>query len=356
MRNRKKILAWLLAVCLMVSLLPMSVMAEGNRKAAFEPLEIAIGFEPAAEQAAEAIEPQALPTKGTESLRTSDGEEDENALTDYATFLTLLQQLESLADAYGAANEKSGYGLVLNYIRTGAEKYTDSLWAGVAGAEEEDFVAYVQAQDEANGANVSALRNLGNVAMPNGNSIEIVHLFAVLDIANYQSRNTPDVAQPYKDFGGWLGDLGDLLYQVQKGNVDCTTDFEAGVQDIRENYLGVNLGRNCFDMQDIRGDLDAVYLMTKHDETGSPVSTLIEEYYTDTLADTDRAIFYMADRYPELNAIAPTRAQVYKDYYNNLMAFALETKREIDRVRGVSRLGRGVHRPGCGGARHPVAR
>ncbi|MBQ1761385.1 MAG: hypothetical protein IIZ92_00610, partial [Aquincola sp.] len=44
------------------------------------------------------------------------------------------------------------------------------------------------------GTNVSALRKLGDIEIPNGDSIEMVHLIAVMDIANYQSRNDPAVA------------------------------------------------------------------------------------------------------------------------------------------------------------------
>ena len=296
----KKILAYLLMICMLFTLIPMAAIAEEGDSA-------------------------------PDLTKTSQGDEDENALTDYALFLDLLQQLEAVAAEYGAANDKDGYGLTLNYIRTGAEKYQDSLWAGVAGAMDTDFIDHVAAYDEENETTISMLRNLGNIIIPNGDSIEMVHLIAVMDIANYQSRNDPSIAMPYKDFGGWLGDLGDLIYQVFLGEVDCVTDFEAGVTEIRTNYLGVNLGRNSFDMQDIRGDLDAVYLMAKHEETEQPLSALFSEYYTTTLSDTDRTSFYLSNRYPGISAIAPLRSGVYNDYIDNLMAYALEGKRGINR-------------------------
>ena len=309
MKKMRKILAFLLVLCMMLS------------------------FVPAMTFAAKTVQTNVGAPLTSQNDPEEEGEEQTQALIeDYDLFMTRLKELENAADNYAAENSKDAYALVLNYIRTGVEKYRDSLWAGVAGAEEEAFIAYVAAQDEANGTHVSDLRSLGNVTIPNGDSIEVVHLFAVLDIANYQSRNDASVAQPYKDFGGWLGDLVDLLYQVQKGNVDCTTDFEAGVADIRENYLGADLGRNCFDFEDIHADLDAVYLMAKHDETGEKVSKLLEDYYTPELNDHDRAAFYMANRYPELTTIARTRQQIHKDYTDNVMAFALESKRDIDRT------------------------
>ena len=329
MKKWKKMLACLLVFCLILSYAPMLAFAEESQEPVTETQETETAE--SAETGEDTTEPETEGIPPIAEINTSDGEEDEDAITDYWLFLSLLTQLEPVAAEYAAANNKDPYALVLNYIRTGVEKYRDSLWAGVAGAEETAFVEYVVAYDEANETSISRLRNLGNVIVPNGDSIEVVHLIAVMDIANYQSRNDASIAQPYKDFGGWLGDLGDLLYQVQKGNVDCTTDFEAGVTEIRTNYLGVNLGRNCFDMQDIHGDLDAVYLMARHDETGNLLSAMLQEYYTTTLNDVDRASFYMANRYPELNTIAATRAQVYKDYFNNLMAYALEGNRDIDR-------------------------
>ena len=323
----KRLYAWLLVFALIFSLAPMTVFAEDsairtNGKAITEETGEQAADVPAA--VGEHEDEPSLPN-------TSDGEPDEGAITDFNVFLSLLSQLETTADAYAAANEKDGYGLTLNFIRTGVEKYQDSLWSGVAGAQDTAFVEYVAAQDAANGTNISGLRNLGDIVMPNGDSIEMVHLIAVMDIANYQSRNDPSVALPYKDFGGWLGDLGDLLYQVMLGDVDCTTDFEAGVAEIRSNYLGKNLGRNSFDMQDIRGDLDAVYLIAKHSEAGQPLSAMFPVYYTTALTDVDRAEFFLADRYPGTAAIAPLRANVYQDYFNNLMAYALEGQRGIDR-------------------------
>ena len=155
----KKILSYLLMICMLFTLFPMAAIAKGG--------DTAPGL-----------------------TKTSQGDEDENALTDYALFLDLLQQLEAVAAEYGAANDKDGYGLTLNYIRTGAEKYQDSLWAGVAGAMDTDFIDHVAAYDEENETTISMLRNLGNIIIPNGDSIEMVHLIAVLDIANYQTLET----------------------------------------------------------------------------------------------------------------------------------------------------------------------
>ena len=249
----------------------------------------------------------------------------------YPAFLERLKELEALAAVYAAENEKDAYALVLNYIRTGANKYNDSLWAGVAGAEETAFVAYVQAQDAANGTTVSALRSIEPITVPNGDIIDIQHQYAVLDIASYQSRNSALVANSYKDFGGWLGDLGDLVYQVYRADLDCVTDFEASVENIRLHYLGVDFGGDAFDLEDIHADLDAVKLISRHEETGASISSLMEAYYTSDLTDADRAASFLAIRYPGVNTIAGLRQKVHQDYSDNFMALALESKRNVNR-------------------------
>lgn len=62
--------------------------------------------------------------------------------TDYYIFLSSLKVLESYASDYALANGGDGVGLVLNYIRTGIEKYNTDSWATLAGSENTSFVTY----------------------------------------------------------------------------------------------------------------------------------------------------------------------------------------------------------------------
>ena len=246
---------------------------------------------------------------------------------DFDTLITCLKDLETYAETYASENSEDAYALELNYIRTGVERYTDSLWAGVAGEENTAFVEYVSAQDSSNGTSASALRDIELLDISNGNEMDFGHLFAVLDIAYHQKDIGEENAQKYADFGGWLGDLVDLLSKCTE--VDCT-DMEAAVLEIRENYLGTYLGAGSFDERDMRADMDAVYFMDQKAETESAISDLLVSYYTSALSDNGRATFFVENRYPGKTTIKALRKAIYTDYTGNLMAGALEAKRGID--------------------------
>ena len=64
------------------------------------------------------------------------------------TVLSSLKVLEGYAKEYAASNTKhTASELILNYIRTGVERYNDSEWQILAGEEITGFVTYVAQQD-----------------------------------------------------------------------------------------------------------------------------------------------------------------------------------------------------------------
>ena len=81
------------------------------------------------------------------------------SVTNYADFLTELKQLEVYAENYYAQNKSKSEGeLVLNFVRTGVDRYLDGNWAALAGQEITAFTSYVEAQDAANGTTVMNLQ------------------------------------------------------------------------------------------------------------------------------------------------------------------------------------------------------
>ena len=100
---KKRILAGLLAVCLMVSMLPVMAFAA-----------------------------------------------EESTIDNYEDFLYYLGALEELAQVYAEQNPgKDPVNLVIKYIRTGVDRYNSGSWQIMAGYEDEAFADYVKAQEEA---------------------------------------------------------------------------------------------------------------------------------------------------------------------------------------------------------------
>ena len=81
-------------------------------------------------------------------------------LSDYATFLSCFKVLEGYAQTYAEENAgEDANALIINYIRTGVERYTSGTWEMVCGKENTAFTAYVSEQDTANNTSASALKN-----------------------------------------------------------------------------------------------------------------------------------------------------------------------------------------------------
>ena len=246
-----------------------------------------------------------------------------SVVSDYNSFLSSLKILEGYANDYAIANNEDAVELVINYIRTGIEKYNTDSWAILAGAENTGFTSYVTAQDSENGTNAQWLRGIGNFVLPNGQTAEFAHMFGALNIAYYN-----DNAAENADFGSWAGDLVDLI-EYAKGKVSGT-DVESMAQDIRENYLGVDDPEShSFGYQDIYGDLDAFYIMSELTAESRQLSEIFESYFTSSLTDVERAVFFITNRFAGATTQETVREALYESYMENSGARLLETERGL---------------------------
>ncbi len=88
-------------------------------------------------------------------------------ISDYATFLSCFKVLEGYAQTYAEENAgEDANALIINYIRTGVERYTSGTWEMVCGKENTAFTAYVSEQDTANNTSASALKNIKTLHCP----------------------------------------------------------------------------------------------------------------------------------------------------------------------------------------------
>ncbi len=263
-------------------------------------------------ESAEAVQMQTAP----ENLEST-------PVSEYADFLSCLKILEEYANTYAKSNGEDATGLVINYIRTGIEKYNTDSWAILAGAENTAFVSYVAEQDETNGTNARGLRGIGELTIPNGQSVEFAHMFGALSVAYYNHYATANV-----DFGSWAGDIVDLM-EYTKDKVS-ETEVDAMALEIREKYLGVDDPEaHSFGYLDIYADLDAYYIQTQLSGGTQSLSAVMESYFSATLTDTQRAVYFLTNRFAGNGTQAAVRQALYDAYDNNSAVSLLEAERDL---------------------------
>ena len=285
-------------------------------------------------------EPEADPTEEEPSTEPV-APLDLDPVSDFDTFLADLKQLESYASEYAQSNpSENATALVINFIRTGVERYTSSTWATLAGAENTAFTEYVAQQDAANETTSSALKDLEQLTLPNGDEVDLGHMFGTLDITYYATVQgmTAEVIQARADLGGWAGDTADMMYCAE--NVDIPdkvdtseTDVDILADAIREKYLGadyatLNSVDHSFTSTDVYGDMDAFYVASKLG-SGDSISSILEGYFTSSLSDESRAAYFLQNRLGNVQTKAGIRKAVLDAYTSNTLIGALEGSYEL---------------------------
>jgi len=325
----------LIAVMLLTTLLPVRALAADE--AGFD--DTNTNYEDSADTEPE--EPSfTLDEPELEAEPESDDTADEPVLpevSDYASFLSCFKVLEEYANAYAAENGEDANALIINYIRTGVERYTSGTWEMVCGKENTAFTAYVSEQDAANGTSASALKHIQNFMLPNGDPADLGHVFGAMDVANYAKVQgmTDAVVLARADMGSWAGDITDLMYCAENvdiaDKVDTTeTDVDTLAANLRTRYLGVpystlNEVDHSFTDTDLYGDMDTFYLTTEMNRGGVALSTIIENYFTAGPTDASRASYFLTNRLGGMVTKDGIRSKVLSTYTGNTLIGALES-------------------------------
>ena len=245
--------------------------------------------------------------------------------TNYSDFLANLKLLEVYADEFAAQSSRDPGELVLNFIRTGVDRYQDGNWAALAGQEITVFTDYVRQQDAANGTSVMDLRDIviDNFTLPNGNPSDFGHMSGTMNISYVNTAVQSD------DLAGWAGDLCDLLYfSALYGHVPTTGTVDEIAEYIREHCFGVNAD-DAFGWDDFYGDMDAYYLVNEYEAGNGSFSELIEAYFTADLDDEDRSVYFLNNRFPGQTTREAVRTALYNAYRTNVGIQILEADRGI---------------------------
>ncbi len=255
---------------------------------------------------------------------------------DYETFVFNVALLEELAYMYTAevAPGKDPLALVINYIRTGVDRYNSGSWKIMAGDEDVEFTEFVAMFEEGYNAEVpdeeklyiTALKNIKNFYLPNGNLVDLGHMFGTMDIT-YHNKGS----QNHADVGGWAGDLVDLLELADKSGVSGSIDEM--VEDIRTNYFGKDHSPlPTFNSTDYYGDIDAYYILNELDTDNYSYGMLFElmlGYFTEELSDEYRAEYFLKNRIGTNGTRNIIREAVYNEYISNNVIKTLEGTREF---------------------------
>ena len=184
-----------------------------------------------------------------------------NALAD-------LEDLESYIKEYiteKSYKETSLTHLIVCYIRLGA--YTSGNWE-LTGNIPEDLAEYISSKDEENETSAGNTQKYGEIIAPNGDKINFVHLFSVMN--GIESGNS--YTEKYAHFAGWGGDTELLLESIM--NQDG--DLESLIEYAKSNYFLIKGG---FEESDLISDLDGPIILSYKNDNNN-FADILGNYYS----------------------------------------------------------------------------
>ena len=332
----KKLFALLLAIIMMLTVLPMSVGADSCTNGGAHSYVTVPGKKPTYTEVGweEYVICENCGDSTFAGFIDSLGGEPE--INSYEDFVFYLYILEEMATEYSRMNPgKDPVDLVIKYIRTGVDRYNSGSWGIMAGYEDAAFAKYVaELEAEINTEatcpeeylTITALKNINNFVLPNGQKADIGHVFGSMDIT-YHNKGSLNHA----DVSGWAGDLVDLLELSDINGVSGTLDEMVAL--VAKNYLGVSYdGLPGMNNLDIEGDLDSVYIIDAICNTEYYAGALTEifvNYYTEELTNSQRADYFLKNRLGTTGTRIQIRNAVYNEYIGNKVISTLEATREF---------------------------
>ena len=182
--------------------------------------------------------------------------------------LTNLENLETYIKDY--KNEKPSATTlthyIVAYIRLGA--YTTAEWSIAGGNIPDDLITYIKSKDEEKGTSAQACQTYRDMVLPNGDKIDFVHMFAVMNGIEWGKS----YSSLYAHLVGWGGDTEQLLEDImnQKGNLESLMEYA------KTNCFRIKGG---FDEGDLISDLDAPILLYNKNDNNT-FAGLMRNYYS----------------------------------------------------------------------------
>ena len=282
----------------------------------------------------------------------------------YGDFIANLTFLEEMAAEYVKKYPaKDPIALVIKYIRTGVDRYNSGSWGIMAGYEDADFAQFVTKWEneinaevtDGNYLAVTALKNIENFYLPNGQLADIGHVFGAMDITYHNKFGSN-----HTDVSGWAGDLVDLL--EVSALLGINGDLESMITTIGNTAFLKTIDRPnfpSFSKEDWAGDMDAYYVMNvlesveygiAYTEDGEfdlsddiySLAEIFMNYMTSSLTDEYRAAYFMTNRLQTNGTRAQVRNAVYSEYLANGLLATLEGTRDLTGAKDLAALRRAV--------------
>ena len=240
---------------------------------------------------------------------TADNDETEDDDPDHAvsmeTFMEQLLTLESYAEEYTSGNSDYATWLVLNYAVLSNQYYDVEDKDSLVGTLDENFAAYVESQNGANGTSTSCFKNYGLSLTPVTNEqFNLAEMMGAIAMVAKDSNN--------QDLAIWAMEVADLMNASAGVSGETVEEMS---RNIRKDYLGVE-GETGFGILEIRAKLDAVGVGINLMQ-GMKLSEAITSYYTDDVNIYSRAKLFISTRFPNIEDKASLRNAITSVYSNS---------------------------------------
>ena len=155
--------------------------------------------------------------------------------------------------------------LIVSYIRLGA--YTTNEWSVAGGLIPDDLASYISTKDQEKGTTAQKTQKYRDMVMPNGDKIDFVHMFAVMNGIEYGNS----YSSLFAHLVGWGGDTEQLLEDI----MGYQGDIDSLMKIAKTDYFRIKGG---FDEADLISDLDAPILLY-HKNDNNNFYELMKDYY-----------------------------------------------------------------------------
>ena len=206
--------------------------------------------------------------------------------------------------------------LIVSYVREG--RYSSTEWTTVCGSVSQNLKNYITDKDTSENTNVANIRNYAEITLPTNETVDFVHLFAVMNGIEYN-----DFTSDQADLCGWAGDTAQLFQDI-KG-------YSGGIQNLlkeAKNLLGVS---GSFGEADLISDLDGpIILNLRNKNKNKSFAKIINDYYNGN-EYKNRTYNFILMVIPELlgRTNKNYREILFDDYSSNSYIKTLECKYEL---------------------------
>ena len=182
--------------------------------------------------------------------------------------MTDLENLEKYIKDYikeKSYTDSSLTHLIVSYIRLGA--YSTTEWEIAGGTIPNDLTTYISTKDQEKGTTAQKTQKYRDMVMPNGDKIDFVHMFAVMNGIEYGNS----YSSLFAHLVGWGGDTEQLLEDI----MGYQGDLESLMNIAKTDFFRIKGG---FDEADLISDLDAPILLYNKNDNNN-FYELMKDYY-----------------------------------------------------------------------------